>query len=151
MSVTRRGGIAALLALAACSSGGGEEPVGPVAPTPQPASLSITIPSLEAAIPGCAAPFVRLENAGADVGCGVGCPTASQTCTLTCPDYLGLLSATRYPLAVVYLQSSTPVASAALGEVSLLAGANQLSVAAATVTPLDANHDGTSDLQSLCP
>ena len=150
MSVRRLQPLAALLVLAACSSGGHDNPGGD-GPIPQPASLTLAVPSPDAAIPSCNSPFVQLEKGGVDVGCGLGCPTASSTCTLSCPEYLGLMSATAYQLAVVYVQGSTPVASATVGDVSLSAGANQLTVNAGAVTTIDANHDGQADLVSACP
>lgn len=141
MPVSRAVLTAVLVALAGCSTGDGNDPA---APAPKPAALTITIPSLEAAIPGCAAPFARLENGGVDVGCGLGCPTASATCTVTCPEYLGLMSATAYQLSIVYLESDTAVASASIGEVSLAPGANQVTVGAGAVI-------ASAQLQALCP
>lgn len=139
MSVNRAALAAALAALVACSSQEGESAPAP----PQPASLTVTIPSLEVAIPKCAAPFAQLESGGVDVGCGLGCPTGGSTCTLICPEHLGLMSATAYQLSVVYLQSSVPVARASIGEVRLSPGANQLSVGVGSVA--------ATDLQKLCP
>ncbi len=140
--------LAALIATVGCSA----RDVGEPAATPEPASLSVTVPSPSAAIPSCTSPGVQLLRSGTDLGCGVICITGGSTCTIVCTVAAGLQSATPYDLAAVLVQGSTPVARASLGAAVILSpGTNQREVALAALEMVDANADGTPDVAVLCP
>jgi len=122
------------------------------------ATLALTVPSPSGVAPRCAGYVaVRLRVDGSLRPCGsVQVTTGDRVAAvrIVCDESVGLLPETPYEVAVGYYQGATLVAEGRLdAEATRLApGLNARTLAPEQVrTDLDANGNGSSDLNDACP
>ena len=127
--------------------------------TPQPATLIVSIPPPTVVAPKCLDPVARLTIDGSVANCPLVTHQASPSdpvtnAELNCIQSVGLQSATPYHLVIAYQQASVTIAQAVVAPdpATLVPGLNRITVEPGAVTTvLDANGNGTPDIQATCP
>lgn len=146
------------LVLAACS--GGEDGSENQTPDTGPASatLLVGVPTENTVAPTCPSPQVWLYVNGAKLFCPVESVVegndGSDIAFMLCDESQRLRTGVSYQMEVVYLQGTTIIARGALTSepMTLQRGRNSLRLPLDNVTTsLDANSNGTADIQEACP